>query len=173
VSLDSLARRIEDAVVRIRGVGADVLLATPVDPADAPLVKATRGRAAVHAANLFSIAGRHGAFIVDQWGLRALRDWRMWAEDRIHMTSEGHRRVALAALAALGHDPVEDGWRTPLPPGVRASRREAAAANAQWAREHLGPWVQRRLRGQSSGDRVVAKRPGLEPVSEDWQARTD
>jgi lysophospholipase L1-like esterase len=173
VSLDSIARRIEDAVVRIRGVGADVLLATPVDPADAPLVKATRGRAAVHAANLFSIAGRHGAFIVDQWGLRALRDWRMWAEDRIHMTSEGHRRVALAALAALGHDPVEDGWRTPLPPGVRASRREAAAANAQWAREHLGPWVQRRLRGQSSGDRVVAKRPGLEPVSEDWQARTD
>ena len=34
--LDSIAARLEAAVVRIRAAGADVLLATPVDPADAP-----------------------------------------------------------------------------------------------------------------------------------------
>ena len=37
--LDGLAARLEAAVVRIRATGADVLMATPVDPADAPLVK--------------------------------------------------------------------------------------------------------------------------------------
>ncbi len=67
--LDGLAARLEAAVARIRATGADVLMATPVDPADASLVKATRGRAAIHTANIWSIARRNGAHVVDQWGL--------------------------------------------------------------------------------------------------------
>ncbi len=69
--LDGLAARLEAAVARIRATGADVLMATPVDPADAPLVKATRGRAAIHTANIWSIARRNGAHVIDQWGLHA------------------------------------------------------------------------------------------------------
>ena len=162
--LDALAAQLEEAVVRIRATGADVLLATPVDPADAPLVKATRGRAAVHTANIWSIARRHDAHVIDQWGLMALRDWRMWSEDRIHMTSEGHRRVALAALEALGRPSEELDWATPLEPAPPLSRRDALAANAQWAREYVGPWVHRRLTGRSSGDHRQAKRPEVTPV---------
>ncbi len=163
--LDSLAARIEAAVERVRATGADVLLVTPVDPADAPLVRHTRGRSAVHSANLFSIAGRTGAMVVDQWGLRALRDWRMWSEDRIHMTTEGHRRVAAEAVHTLGLPPADATWRAPLAPAPPVARREAVAANAAWAREYVVPWVQRRLQGRSSGDLLEAKRPRLEPVS--------
>lgn len=162
--LDLLAEALEDAVVRIRATGADVLMATPVDPADAPLVKATRGRAAIYTAHIWSIAGRTGAHVINQWGLRALRDWRMWSEDRIHMTSEGHRRVALAALEALGHSVPDADWATPLEPAPPISRREALHANAQWAREYVGPWIQRRLTGKSSGDRRHAKRPEVTPL---------
>jgi lysophospholipase L1-like esterase len=162
--LDGLAARLEAAVARIRASGADVLMATPVDPADAPLVRATRGRAAIHTANIWSIARRNGAHVIDQWGLHALRDWRMWSEDRIHMTAEGHRRVSLAALEALGHSPAETGWATPLDPGPAVGRRAALQANAQWARVHVGPWVHRRLTGRSSGDHRTAKRPALSPV---------
>ncbi len=163
--LDALAARLEAAVVRIRATGADVLLATPVDPADAPLVKATRSRAAIHTANIWSIAERHDAHVINQWGLRALRDWRMWAQDRIHMTTEGHRRVALAALHALGHDlPGGTDWDTPLPPAPRVPRREAIEADARWAKQFLGPWVQRRLTGRSSGDHRTAKRPACAPL---------
>ena len=172
--LDSIAARLEAAVVRIRAAGADVLLATPVDPADAPLIRHLRGRHAIHTANLFSIAQQHGCYVINQWGMHALRDWRMWAEDRIHMTSEGHRRVALSALSALGHSTDRADWSTPLPAGPVVSRREWAAANAAWAREHLAPWVQRRLRGASSGDQVTAKRPALLPVdgTASWDGRT-
>lgn len=166
--LDSIAARIEDAVLRLQAAGADVLLATPVDPADAPLIRRLRGRHAIHTANIFSIAQRHGCYVINQWGLTALRDWRLWAEDRIHMTSEGHRRVALSALSALGHETERADWATPLPPQAPVGRLEAATANAAWAREHLAPWVQRRLRGQSSGDAVIAKRPDLTPVDENW-----
>ena len=59
VDLDGLAARLEDAVVRLRHSGADVLLATPTDTRDAGLFKPLRGRHAVHSANLFTIAQRH------------------------------------------------------------------------------------------------------------------
>ena len=78
-----------------------MLLATPTDTRDAGLFKALRPRHAVHSANIFTIAQRHGCFVLNLWGMAALRDWRMWGDDRIHLTSEGHRRVALAALTAL------------------------------------------------------------------------
>ena len=161
--LDAIAARLEDAVVRLRDAGADVLLATPTDPAGAPLLRHLRGRHAIHSANLFSIAQQHGCYVINQWGMRALRDWRLWAEDRIHMTTEGHRRVALAALEALGHTPAETDWATPLDPAPPIGRRETLQANAQWAKEYVGPWVHRRLTGRSSGDRRQAKRPEITP----------
>lgn len=164
--IDALAARLEDAVRRLRAGGADVLLATPVDPRDAPLVKATRGRAAIFTAYIWSIARRHNAFVIDQWGMRALRDWRLWAPDRIHLNSEGHRRVALNAFTALGFTAADAGWADPLPAVAPISRTDAARANAQWARHYVGPWVQRRLRGQSSGDAISAKRPAVTPVED-------
>nr|WP_272955473.1 SGNH/GDSL hydrolase family protein [Pedococcus badiiscoriae] len=162
--LDAIAAKLEAAVLRLREAGADVLLATPTDPVGAPLLRHLRGRHAIHSANLFSIAQQHGAYVINQWGMKALQDFRLWSEDRIHMTTEGHRRVALNALSALGHETDRADWSTPLPPAPPLPRREAAAANAEWARTHLAPWVQRRLRGESSGDTVRAKRPELTPV---------
>jgi lysophospholipase L1-like esterase len=165
--LDAIARRLEEAVVRIQATGADVLLATPTDPAGAPVFRHLRGRHAIHSANIFSIAQQHGCYVINQWGMRALQDFRLWSEDRIHMTSEGHRRVALNALSALGHETDRAEWSTPLPPAAPVGRRAAATANAAWARTHLAPWVQRRLRGESSGDALTAKRPVLMPVEGD------
>ena len=43
--------------------------------------------------------------------------------------------------------------------------REARAVDLVWAREYLVPWVLRRLRHQSSGDNVTAKRPDPMPVT--------
>lgn len=161
VDLDRLADRIETAVVRLRRSGADVLLATPTDTRDAGLFRPLRGRHAVHTANLFTIAQRHGCHVLNLWGMAALRDWRMWAPDRIHLTTEGHRRVALAALTALGH-PVEDpGWEVPLAAAEPEPWRDRVRSDLAWARTHAAPWVQRRVRGTSSGDLLAAKRPHL------------
>lgn len=161
--LDALAAQLEEGVRVLRASGADVLLATPTDPEAAPIMRHLRGRHATHTANIWTIARRHGCHVIDQWGLRPLKDWRMWADDRIHMTPEGHRRVALAAYAALGHTPEDDTWEVPLPPVDAPPRREWARANREWMRTHLGPWVHRRLTGRSSGDGRVAKRPDLSP----------
>ena len=73
VDLDAIADRLEQAVIRIRASGADVLLATPTDTRDAGLFKALRSRHGIHAANVFTIAQRHGAHVLNLWGMASLR----------------------------------------------------------------------------------------------------
>ncbi len=157
---DRLAAALEDAVAGFRADGADVLLATGVDPRQTPIIRRTRGRVAVLNTSLWSIAARHGAAVVDLWGAGWLQDRRMWDGDRIHLTAEGHRRTALAAADALGV-PVADGgeWRTPLPPAPPRALRAAVAQEAAWVRGFVAPWVARRMRGRSSGDGRAPKRP--------------
>ena len=159
----ALAAQLERAVAQLRAAGADVLLVAPVDPQQAPVLRATRGQVGAFVAQLRVIADRHGAHLIDLWTPRVLRDWRMWAPDRIHLTAEGHRRVALGGAQALGL-PVTEDWTEPLPPASAAPRARAIRNDLHWVRHHLAPWVYRRVRGRSSGDFVTAKRPALEPV---------
>ncbi|MFE1249857.1 SGNH/GDSL hydrolase family protein [Streptomyces sp. NPDC058766] len=109
------------------------------------------------------LAARHDAIVVDLYGAPSLADPRMWDVDRLHLTAEGHRRVAEAVWQALGHDPEDAEWRTPLaatlPPGWVMRR----VADARFARQHLLPWIGRRLTGRSSGDGLRPKRPDLLP----------
>jgi len=162
--VDRLARNLEAAVARLRASGADVLLGTGFDPNGSPLVRATRTRIGVYNTHIWSIARRQGAHVVDLWGMRSLGDWRMWSDDRIHLTTDGHTRVAQAALVGLGLEPDSADWDDPLealPPVARLARvREDAA----WFRAHVYPWATRRLRGKSSGDLRVPKRPELSAV---------
>jgi lysophospholipase L1-like esterase len=158
---DSLGARLERAVVRARAAGADVLLATGMDARATPVIRTTRPRVAVFNAHVWSIARRHGAHVLDVWGLRALQDWRMWAEDRIHLTTAGHERVTQAALVALGLAPDDAGWEDPLAPLPPVARAARLRQDLGWAREYAGPWVGRRLRRRSSGDTRLPKRPEL------------
>jgi lysophospholipase L1-like esterase len=162
--VDALAERAENAVRRLRETGADVVLFTGVDPVGSPVIRRTRGRVAVYNEHIRGIAARHGAYVVDQWAMTVLRDWRMWNADRLHMSPGGHRRVALATLEALGV-PVEGDWREPLPPLPELSPGARRLADLRWAGGFLLPWVGRRLRGRSSGDDVIAKRIALAPLT--------
>jgi hypothetical protein len=58
----------------------------------------------------------------------------------------------------------DDWWRTELPGSARSSRAAGLVADARWVRIHLLPWVGRRLRGVSSGDRITAKHAELVEV---------
>lgn len=161
---DQLGALLEEAVAQARAAGADVLLATGMDTRDSPLVRRTRRRTGVLNAHVWSIARRHGAFVLDVWGMRSLHDWRMWAPDRIHLTSEGHRRVAQAALVALGLEPDDDRWDDPLAPLPPLPRSAQLRADAAWLRDHAYPWATRRLHHSSSGTGRRPKRPEPSPV---------
>ena len=136
-----------------------------------PVLRLIRGKIAAFNMHLRAIADRHQCQVVDLWAMSVLRDPRAWSTDRLHMTSEGHRRVALRACEVMGV-PVEEDWREPWPPLDRAPRSPAMdwlserRMDARWIRVHAAPWVSRRIRGRSSGDGILPKRPQLAPLAE-------
>ena len=85
----------------------------------------------------------------------------MWAPDRLHLNSLGHHTVARMVVDSLNveHD-LEPLRPEPLP---SSTWRQARVDDISWAREYLVPWVVRRVRHQSSGDLISAKRPDAAP----------
>jgi lysophospholipase L1-like esterase len=160
--VDGLLRLMDGAVARVRASGADVLIANGTDP-HGPLIGLTRGRCMRYYAGLWTIARRHGAYLLDEFGMASLPDSRLWAHDRIHLTPEGHRRVANAALVALGLGPDDPRYDVPLG-GPGPGFVERRKADAAWVKADVWPWVQRHLRGRSSGDGRSPKRPLPRPM---------
>ena len=145
---DRVAKTFARTVRELRRTGAEVLLFTGVDVRDTPIMRALRGKFAVFYLHVRSIADLYGCRVVDLWSMQSLRDWRAWDEDRLHMNAEGHRRVAARVLDVLGVA-CEDDWREPWPPRAPVDPRERRREDIRWVREHLVPWVGRRLRGRS------------------------
>ncbi|CAL9358393.1 MULTISPECIES: SGNH/GDSL hydrolase family protein [unclassified Streptomyces] len=127
-----------------------------------PVMERFRPRMEELFAHIDGLAARHDALVVDLYGAPVLGDPRLWDVDRLHLTAEGHRRVAEAVWQALGLEAQED-WRAPLPPEVRTPWVERRLSDMRFARQHLGPWIGRRLTGRSSGDGRPPKRPDLLP----------
>ncbi|MFD8073644.1 SGNH/GDSL hydrolase family protein [Streptomyces sp. NPDC059718] len=108
------------------------------------------------------LAARHGALVVDLYGADVLGDPRLWADDRLHLDGEGHRRVTEAVWQTLGHTPQFD-WTEALPTYVPLSWPARRTADLRFTRRHLVPWIGRRLTGRSSGDGLPPKRAELVP----------
>ncbi|KAF2413796.1 SGNH hydrolase [Microbacterium sp. B35-04] len=160
---DKAAQLFEDAVVRLSRDGATVVVFTGIDTAFTPVFRGIRGKVAIYNENIRSIADRYDCIVADQWALKEVQDMRFFDDDRLHYNSLGHHEVARMVLRALN---VPNDLQ-PMQPGPLPIRtwREARAVDLVWARAHLVPWVLRRLRHQSSGDTVTAKRPDPLPVT--------
>ncbi len=160
---DDVAERFERAVADLTSAIGTVLVTTGFDTRGVPVLRHLRGKIATYNGHVRAIADRYGCPVLDLWSLRTVQDRRAWDADRLHLSPEGHTRVALRAGQVLGLEVPADPdhpW-PPLPPrGTLEERRD----DVQWAREYLVPWIGRRLRGESSGDHVSAKRPDLMPL---------
>jgi lysophospholipase L1-like esterase len=161
---DDLARRFDAALARVTATGAEVLVFTGFDLGRMhPILRRLRGRVACFNELVRASAERHGSTVVDLWGMAPLADPRSWGRDRLHLTTEGHRRVALRVLEALG-EPVTDDWRTPLPEMAPTLWRDWVREDLRWMRDFVMPYVHKRLRGRATGDGYVPKRPELLPL---------
>ncbi|GGP35361.1 SGNH/GDSL hydrolase family protein [Saccharothrix coeruleofusca] len=161
---DALAEVYEIAVAELRAAGCEVVIFTGFDTRNTPLLRSLRSRVAVYNSHLWSVAQRYHCRVVDLWSMQVLHDRRAWSEDRLHLSSEGHRRVALRVAEVLGLEVAED-WNAPWPPlAVEADWMTQRRHDLKWAREHVVPWIARQLRGESMGDGIAPKRPELLPV---------
>ncbi|HEY1625751.1 MAG TPA: SGNH/GDSL hydrolase family protein [Streptosporangiaceae bacterium] len=162
--VDNLAVAFDSAVTRLLAAGCRVLIFTGFDPRAFPVIRMLRGQIAAYNMHLRAIADERGCDLVDLWSMRVLCDPRAWSADRLHLTSDSHRRVAMRACEVLGVPVDGPDWRTPLPVAVRQPWLAARREDVRWAREYALPWVNRRLRRTSTGDEVPPKRPELLPV---------
>jgi lysophospholipase L1-like esterase len=103
------------------------------------------------AAVLRRIANRPDVIRALNWPDRELSTGAYWSADRLHMNANGHHRVAARVLHALGFEPPAQWWS----PAERAD----GPAGLAYYRQHVGPWVKRRITRTSSGDGRTAKHP--------------
>ncbi|MFI1094249.1 SGNH/GDSL hydrolase family protein [Streptomyces sp. NPDC020917] len=160
---DVIAERFEAAVADLTAAVGTVLVCTGFDTRGVPVLRHLRGKIATYTAHVRAIADRYDCPVLDLWSLRAVQDRRAWSEDRLHLSPEGHTRIALRAGQVLGLEVPADPDE-PWPPQSQRLPSEVRRENIQWAREHLVPWIGRRLRGESSGDHREPKRPDLLPL---------
>lgn len=160
---DAVAEVFEDAVVRLSRDGATLVVFTGIDTNFTPVFRGIRGRIAIYNENIRAIAEKHDCIVADQWALKEVQDMRFFDDDRLHYNSLGHHEVARMVLRTLNvANDLQPMQPDPLP---RRTWREARTVDLVWAREYLVPWVLRRLRHQSSGDAITAKRPDPLPVT--------
>ena len=147
----ALARQVEDAIVQLRAIGADVLLVTPFLPGRRAAAIYTR-RFAAFATALAGVAARTGALLIDTDLHPTLRERPNWGEDLVHLSSRGHRFLAYRAGEVLSV-PHADALGA-----LDAALHEHESIGAGlWWRRHALPWVWRRLHGRAAGDGRVAK----------------
>src|SRR5215469_1415341 len=172
---DTLAELFDAAVARLRQAGSRVVVFTGFDPRAFRLLGLLRGKIATYNMHLLAIADARGCDLVDLWSMRFLASQAALSSDRLHLTPEAHRRISVRTAEVLGVTPAPAPDGTPPPiawssaaavkPRDRAAWAAARREDYQWAREYLGPWVGRRVRGTSSGDGRQPKRPELLPVT--------
>ncbi|MFE3450104.1 SGNH/GDSL hydrolase family protein [Nonomuraea sp. NPDC059194] len=158
-----VAARLEEGVAALNAAGAKVILFTGFDLRQVPVMRLAHSKIEIFNLHIHDIARRHDAHLVDLWPMAVLRDRRAWNEDRLHLSPDGHRRVALRAAEVIGVA-VEQDWREPYPPLLPPQWADARRDDLRWARQYLGPWISRRIHGRSSGDGVDPKRPELAPL---------
>jgi lysophospholipase L1-like esterase len=152
--VQGLIAQLETAVTSVRGRGVRIALLSPADPsARLPLGSLINRRGDAWAEALGDLARRHDLPFVDVSRDDHLRRAEFWSEDRLHMNATGHQRVADLALHA-----VVDGPAPAVPPQTPVDRRRLRE-EAQYYREHVLPWIGRRVTRRSSGDGRTATFP--------------
>jgi lysophospholipase L1-like esterase len=154
VDLAALVALAEQAISRCAAAGVRLVVIAGPDPTgQLPFGRTLHRRVAYLTTALTKTCAREGVTLVNAFGDVEIRHPRYWSPDRLHLNSAGHERVAGLVLHVLGYGP------TPTPAPAGAAARRSPRANVRYYREHVLPWIQRRVRGQSSGDNRDPKHP--------------
>ncbi|MBK8294761.1 MAG: SGNH/GDSL hydrolase family protein [Solirubrobacterales bacterium] len=162
--LDRTIETMDEMQKTLRATGATVLTITYPDPTDlAPIGRFLTERTRTFNQALREVAEANGTLILDLEKIPVTTDPRIWCDDRLHLNSEGHQRLAHGMESLIGGD--DDLWIETLPPIDPARALTRLAEDARWVWAFFLPWIGRRITGKSSGDDIEPKRPELAAVT--------
>ncbi|MDN5725609.1 MAG: SGNH/GDSL hydrolase family protein [Propionibacteriales bacterium] len=152
-----MLQRYRETVSVIRAGGAQVLMFTSYDLRITPLLEPFRGRNRLFNDGVRAIAAETGSLLVDHQAMTAYEDPRMWSDDRMHMSTAGHKYLAARVLEHLDvpwtfsledFEPLDgEGWR----------RRVSAEKDFWWT--YMVPLFGRKIRRVTLGDHLSPKWP--------------
>jgi lysophospholipase L1-like esterase len=139
------------AVEQCAAAGVRLVLLSGADPSgQLPFGRTIHRRAEELTVGVAELAATHNVEFVDCFHDVEIRRPGYWSADRLHLNARGHQRVAGLVLAALGFGECPK-------PGATDHPTRGILAEAKYYWEHVRPWVGRRLRGESSGDKLAGK----------------
>lgn len=154
VEVSRILLQLETEVANLRRAGVEVLLGTPFLPRRL-LARILARRFAQFNVGVRGIALRHDCRLLDVDAIPEVGDAEMWASDKVHLNSAGHRLLAYRAAEVLSVPLAAElrGLEYMLHDDTEADERSGVS----WLRAHALPWVGRRLRGRTAGDGLGAK----------------
>ena len=129
-----------------------------------PLGRLVSGRLARINDAIRAAAEQYDFRLVDLYSAPSMRDLDTWDVDRVHASTKGHILFAAAAAEALNLPGSNHDWAEASGSLTRLPFKSRTYGQLRWAHEKLMPWVWRRLRGMSSADGRVPRRPNLAPL---------
>ena len=163
---DEVLRPLDDAVCRLAGSGAHVVLLTGWAPVVSLVLRPVLRRVAAFDSGIRAVSRRHGATLLD---LASLPGWghpALWSADRVHPSPAGHVRIADAVGQVFGLQPrareaAQEGGVGTLPHGIPPER----AGTGQWWRDERAWWFDH---AAPHVRRWVARTSSREPVQPKW-----
>lgn len=163
--LEACVRDVEETIAALRATGCAVLTMSFPDIAlMLPLMSWLRPREVALDVRLREVASRYDVPLLDLFPLPMCADPALWSHDRIHGSSEGHRRIAAGMAALAGVPAVDPGWATPRPEHVGPGPVRSLARDLWWAATFMAPWLWRQVAHRERPP-DVAKRPVLSAVA--------
>lgn len=160
---EALAERLSAGIRALRQSGAHVLVVTPFAP-HRPYLRGLHARLARFNAVLAQTARETGSVFLDFANDPVCLDPRAWAEDRVHLSSHGHRMLSYRAAEALGIPGAAALGALDAVMHDESPDPDTSIATASWLWRHARPWALRRVRGRTAGDGLPPKQPDLRPV---------
>ena len=148
-----------DGLQLLQAAGCDVIVANTIRPAHLKFFRKVLPRAFRMSQMIDRVAAELNIPVLDVHGIEDFTDLAFWAEDMVHFSGHGHVRLANEAADLLGlkhRIPEAEKHAMEAPPRDLYS-------TLRWYKEYVLPFIERRLRGTSSGDGMTSKHLSLAP----------
>ena len=150
---------------RLAGSGATVVTTTFPDIARiVPVGRILTSRMLRMNGAITAAAEHYGFRLVDLYHAPSMTQPDTWSDDRVHGSTKGHILFAAAAAEALNLPSSDHDWAQAGPGAVAPTLRSRAYSQLQWTKNMLTPWLWHHMRGISSGDGRMPKRPQLDSL---------
>ena len=159
--LPNLKRLFREGVQQLLAAGCDVMVANTINPIHLRVFRPLLPKAERVTGLIEEVAAEFDVPVIDVYRIDSFKDLCFWAEDMVHFSGHGHTRVANQAAELIGLN-----YRfAEVPQQELGAPARGLLATAAWVRRDVLPFIDRRLKGRTSGDGLEPKISSLEPYA--------